>query len=106
MNEYEKKQRRKAYALFYVRQHSRTAHRARNAYRAGLWMMLAMMILAGIYAWQNRVSAVAPTLACAYIVLILALLGSYRVLRKCSNHVLGPCRQFDKRYFKSTCKKQ
>ena len=76
MNDYEKKQRRKAYALFFVRMHSETAHKARSAYRAGLLMMLVIAIGMDFYAWSTQAYAILCVLVPANVILLIALWAS------------------------------
>ena len=76
MNDYEKKQRRKAYVLFFVRMHSETARKARLAYRAGLLIMLAMMLGMDFYAWATKAYAILCVLVLANKVLLVALWAS------------------------------
>lgn len=67
---YEGKQRRKAYALFHVRQNSSTAHKARAAYRLGLGLMSTLFLGLGWYMLQSgEISLIFLTLV------VLLLLG-------------------------------
>ena len=76
MNDYEKKQRRKAYALFFVRMHSEMAHKARLAYRAGLLTMLAIAIGMDYYAWSTKAYAILCVLVPANVILLIDLCSS------------------------------
>ena len=76
MNEYEKKQRRKAYALFFVRMHSEVAYKARSAYRAGLLIMLAIAIGTDFYIWFTQTYGILCVLVPANVILLIALCSS------------------------------
>ena len=76
MNDYEKKQHRKAYALFFVRMHSETAQKARSAYKAGLLMMLAITIGVDFYTWSMHTFAILCVLVPANVILLIALWAS------------------------------
>ena len=73
MNDYEKKQRRKSYALFFVRMHSEAAHKARSAYRAGLLIMLAIAIGMDFYVWFTHTYEILCVLVSANVILLIAL---------------------------------
>ncbi|MGA7192867.1 MAG: hypothetical protein WBW94_04485 [Anaerolineales bacterium] len=76
MNDYEKKQHRKAYALLFVRMHSETGHKARSAYRAGLFMMLAIAIGMDFYVWFTHTYEILCILVPANVILLIALRSS------------------------------
>jgi len=74
---YEGKQRRKAYALFHVRQNNSVAHKARAAYRLGLALMTILFLGISWYMLQSGQISLICIVAVVLLLLGIAWRASY-----------------------------